>query len=87
VGKRSAMGPIEESTRLNVAALPTTHAMSDALAEIAFRLATSLDKGAGLAEAAVSRELRAVLAELASVTSEDDDNLTASLSAPVRDQP
>lgn len=81
------MGPIEESTRLNVAALPTTHVMSDALAEIAFTLAESLDKGAGLAEAAVSRELRAVLAELASVTSEDDDNLTASLSAPVRDQP
>jgi hypothetical protein len=79
------MGPIEESVRLNVSAIDTTHPMSDALAEMAFGLARSLDNGAGLGESAVNRELRATLADLASMTAEDNDNLTATLSTPVRD--
>ena len=79
------MGAIEESVRLNLAALTTTHPMSDALADLAIRLARSIDAGAGMAEAAVSRELRATLAELVSTTDDGDDNLSASLSSPVRD--
>lgn len=78
------MGSIEESVRLNLAMLETSHPMSDALKDMALGLARSLDKGAGLGEAAVNRELRATLAELTAMT-EDDDDLAASLSAPVRD--
>jgi hypothetical protein len=79
-------GLIEENVRLNIATLATAHPMRDALAEVAYRLARSLDLGAGLLEAATSKELRAVLADLASVpANDDDDDLSAHLSAPVRD--
>lgn len=75
-------GRIEESTRLNVAALSTAHPMSDALAELAFSLAASLDIAS---DAQISKELRATLAELASVTPPEDDDLATELSAPVLD--
>jgi len=80
-------GRIEENVRLNVAALSTAHPMSDALSELAYRLARTLDTGAGMLEAAVSKELRAVLADLASVPATDDDDLASELSAPVCDPP
>lgn len=74
-------GRIEESTRLNVAGLNTAHPMSDALAELAFSLAKSLDTGA---DAQLSRELRATLAELASIAPPDGDDFASDLSTPVR---
>lgn len=78
------MGPIEENVRLNVSVLPADHPMSDALAEMAYGLAKTLDEGAGLIQASVNRELRAVLADLASTVDEgDDDDLSALLSATV----
>lgn len=81
------MGPIEESTRLNVSALSTTHPMRDALSEVSYRLARTLDDGAKLMEAAVSKELRAVLAELAGLVEEGEDDLAASMSTPVQHPP
>ncbi|MGH3693247.1 MAG: hypothetical protein ACRDRX_04475 [Pseudonocardiaceae bacterium] len=78
------MGLIEESVRLNISALDTAHPMSDALAETAYMLAAALDTGVCDSIPATSRELRATLAELASVTADDDDDLAASLSAPIR---
>jgi hypothetical protein len=59
--------------------------MGEALAEMAFCLARTLDQGAGLAVAAVNRELRANLLELSGMVDDDDDDLDAVLSSPVRD--
>lgn len=80
-------GPVETKVRQDVDALVTVHPMGEALAEMAFTLARTLDQGAGLAVAAVNRELRANLVELASMA-EDDDDLEDRLSAPLRsDEP
>jgi hypothetical protein len=56
--------------------------MGEALAEMSFNLARTLDKGAGLAVAAVNRELRANLIELARLGVEDDGDLDGALSTP-----
>lgn len=57
--------------------------MGEALAEMAFALARTLDEGAGLAVAAVNRELRANLLELSGMVDDDDDDLGAILSTPM----
>jgi hypothetical protein len=78
-------GPVERKVREDIAALVSTHPMGEALAEMAYALAKTLDDGAGLAVAAVNRELRANLVELASQAVDDDADLEARLSAPLRD--
>lgn len=80
-------GPVETKVRQDVDALVSAHPMGEALAEMAFSLARTLDEGAGMAAAAVNRELRNNLIELASQGVNDDDDLEADLSAPLRDQP
>jgi hypothetical protein len=45
-----------------------------ALEELAVNLATTLDKGAGLAQAAVANQLRATLVEIGRSKSDDDDS-------------
>jgi hypothetical protein len=75
-------GDVETKVRADVGALTTTHPMGEALAEMAFKLARTLDDGAGLAVAAVNRELRANLIELARLGVGDDDDLGDALSAP-----
>lgn len=77
-------GPVETKVRQDIEALVTQHPMGEALAEMAFTLARTLDKGAGLATAAVNRELRANLVELARMGVPDDDDLEDRLSTPVR---
>lgn len=79
------MGPVETKVRQDVAALVTVHPMGEALAEMAYSLARTLDEGAGLATAAVNRELRANLIELTRLGVSDDDDLEDRLSTPVRD--
>ena len=79
------MGPVETKVRQDVAALVTVHPMGEALAEMAYSLARTLDDGAGLATAAVNRELRANLIELTRLGVSDDDDLEDRLSTPVRD--
>jgi hypothetical protein len=59
--------------------------MGEALAEMSFALARTLDAGAGMAVAAVNRELRANLVELSRLAVDDADELADELSAPVRD--
>jgi len=49
---------------------------------MALALAVSLDRGAGMQEAAVNRELRATLDDLARMKVGDDDELDSLLSAP-----
>lgn len=61
-------------------------ARDEALGQLALTLAGSLDSGAGMATAAVSKELRATLADLLKDRhdGDDDSDWTAGLSAPVR---
>jgi hypothetical protein len=75
-------GPVERRVRQDVSALISEHPMGEALAEMSFSLARVLDEGAGLATAAVNRELRANLMELARLGVADDDDLEARLSDP-----
>jgi hypothetical protein len=77
-------GPVEAKVRSDVGALLSAHPMGESLAEMAFTLARTLDEGAGLAVAAVNRELRANLVELARLGVDSDDDFEDQLSAPVR---
>lgn len=74
-------GPVETKVREDIAALVSAHPMGEALAEMSINLARTLDEGAGLAVAAVNRELRANLVELASMA-DDDEDLDSALSTP-----
>ena len=78
-------GAITRKVRADIDAIITTHPMGEALAEMSLNLARTLDGGAGLATAAVNRELRANLLELARLALDDTDDLADDLSAPVRD--
>jgi hypothetical protein len=80
----SFMGRIEQMVRLNIAGLSTSHPMSDSLAEMAYGLAHTLDRGAGLLQPSLNRELRATLADLVNSTRGEDDDLSDMLSE-VRD--
>jgi hypothetical protein len=82
--RRVRPGVVERKVREDVAALMSAHPMGESLAEMAFALARVLDDGAGLATAAVNRELRANLTELSSLAADDDDDLADELSAAVR---
>lgn len=76
---------VENRVRNDIDALVVSHPMGEALSELALTLARALDDGAGMATAAVARELRAVLNDLAGSVVHDDDGLDAFLSSPVRD--
>jgi hypothetical protein len=82
---RHRAGPVERQVRKDITALITVHPMGEALAAMSLNLARTLDDGAGLATAAVNRELRANLLELSRLAVDDDDTLADELSAPVRD--
>jgi len=73
-------GVIEQAVRDDLRTLGSTHLMRSGLTELAIALAQTLDKGAGLAVAAVSRELRATLTALAAQSDGDDDDLEDELS-------
>jgi hypothetical protein len=77
---------VERKVRADVAALISAHPMGEALAEMSFNLAHALDEGAGLATAAVNRELRANLMELSRLADDGNDDLADELSTPVRDR-
>lgn len=78
----SGAGRVESKVREDVEALVSTHPMGEAIAEMSYALARNLDEGAGLAIAAVNRELRANLVELArGEGGDDDDDFSSSLPA------
>lgn len=62
----------------------TSHPMGEALSEMSYVLARMLDAGAGagVSMAAVNRELRDNLTELARLAVDDSDELADELSAP-----
>ncbi len=84
---RRRTGPVERQVKRDIGALVTGHPMGEALAAMSLNLARTLDDGAGLATAAVNRELRANLLELSRLAVDDNDDLDAELSAAVRDEP
>jgi len=80
-------GPVEAKVREDLEALITAHPMGESLAAMSINLARTLDAGAGLAVAAVNRELRANLIELARLGVDGDDgDFDDELSTPVRDE-
>jgi len=80
-------GPVETKVRDDLEALITAHPMGESLAAMSINLARTLDAGAGLAVAAVNRELRANLIELARLGVDGDDaDFDDELSTPVRDE-
>jgi len=87
VPARRRTGPVERQVKRDIGALVTEHPMGEALAAMSLNLARTLDDGAGLATAAVNRELRANLLELSRLAVDDNDDLDAELSAAVRDEP
>ena len=84
VPPRRKIGPVERQVKRDIGALVTEHPMGEALAAMSLNLARTLDDGAGLATAAVNRELRANLLELSRLAVDDNDDLDAELSAAVR---
>ncbi len=82
---RRRIGLVEKKVRADVGALITAHPMGEALSEMAFALARLLDEGAGLATAAVNRELRANLVELTRLAVDSDDDLADELSTAIGD--
>ena len=83
-------GPVTAAVVTDLGEMPLSGPVSGALAATAVTLAGALDAGAGLATAAVARELRATLQALAGTQGGDDDDtadLLGRLSAPVFDGP
>lgn len=76
------LGPIERRVQADLGAVMTSHPMGESLSAMALALAASLDRGAGMQEAALNRELRATLDDLARMKVGDDDELDSLLSAP-----
>lgn len=79
---------LEDAVRADVAALGVLSGLQGSLAETAFILARSLDRGAkGMGAAALARELRVTLEELVTAHDRGDaaGELISILSAPVRD--
>ncbi len=79
---RSAVQACVDSLRHEVA----LDAYDEALARLALTLADYLDEGAGMATAAVSKELRATLAALTAkeVIDNDDDIFSSDVPATIR---
>lgn len=75
-------GPVERQVRRDIEAMITAHPAAESLAEMSYSLARTLDSGGGFQAAAVNRELRANLAELARLAVDDGDDFADELSRP-----
>lgn len=72
--KPDAPGAVEGATRRAIQSLDGLDGKQLVLAEDAYALARSLDQGAGMAAAAISKELRATLADIWAGLAPDDDD-------------
>ena len=87
-GKQPQHGPVETAVRGDIDAIDVTGSTARSLAAAAINLAAKLDADAGMATAAVSRELRETLKALADAAGDDDgSDLLAELSSQVGDTP
>jgi hypothetical protein len=82
-------GPVERAVRGDVDVLDLVGPLCRSLSETAFNLARTLDGDAGMATAAVARELRATLKDLREASGDDDGTavLIAELSTPLGNTP
>jgi hypothetical protein len=82
------IGPLENAVRSDIAALGLASPTAASLAELAYTLARKLDAGAGMATAAVAKELRETLTQMAEEAGADDSAALlaqlAGMPAPVR---
>lgn len=79
-------GPLETAVRGDIDTLDLIGPMARSLAETAYNLARKLDADAGMATAAVARELRETLKTLAEAAGDDDGaDLLTQLSTPLGD--
>lgn len=79
-------GPVEQAVRGDVDAMDVSGSMTRSLVASALNLARKLDTDAGMATAAVARELRETLKALAEAAGDDDgSDLVAELSASLGD--
>ena len=74
-------GPVETKVRADVEALVSAHPMGEALAAMSYALARGIDEGPEMMRAALNRELRLNLVELAGMGVGGDD-LGAEISMP-----
>lgn len=65
---------VEEATQTALTEIGEVSPAMKSLAQVALNLARKLDSDAGLATAAVARELRAIMTQLAKDAEQDDDN-------------
>ncbi|GIH27625.1 hypothetical protein Aph01nite_59350 [Acrocarpospora phusangensis] len=82
-------GPVESAVRKDLAEIGLEAVMSDSYAEICFNLARKLDNGAGMAQAAVAKELRETLKAIEEAAGDNASSdlfarLAASVPTPVR---
>jgi hypothetical protein len=59
------IGPVERSVRKYIESIEDDSTLGNTYAEIAYNLARKLDRGAGMATAAVGRELRELITMIA----------------------
>jgi hypothetical protein len=86
--RAAAPGPLERAVRADVRAKPSTSPVAASLRQVAYSLARQLDAGAGMAAAAIAKELRATLDQLTRTDDDSDDELEqliSRLSAPMGD--
>lgn len=81
-------GPLESAVRRNLAEIGLETSLSESYAEICYNLARNLDNGAGMASAAIAKELRETLQTIEEAAGDGDDELlarfSAAMPAPVR---
>lgn len=71
---KSEVGPIETQVRVYISTLQDLDTLKASYAEIAYNLSKKLDRDAGMATAAIGRELRELLGKIAE-TSHDPNNI------------
>jgi hypothetical protein len=83
-GEAPMAGAVERQVRLDIDAMgDVDHPMAESLAEMAYSLARRLEDPEEKSPAAVAKELRAVLADLADAATDPEDPLGDELSEPV----
>ena len=76
-------GPLEAAVRADLEALSLVSPTAGSMEQLAYNLARKLDDGAGMATAAVAKELRETLAAMAEEAGDDDgSDLLRRLSQP-----
>jgi hypothetical protein len=78
------VGPLERAVRADLEALALVSPTAGSMEQLAYNLARKLDDGAGMATAAVAKELRETLAAMAEEAGDDDGSaLLERLSTPM----